>query len=83
MGLSAEKKKTLKALYETWGVDKVRKDLERHQYPSLLSTDISAFERAWVKAKEAKGRRKEQYVVALKVLSLSLVTGIIAAIFFF
>ncbi len=83
MGLSAEKKKSLKALYETWGLDKVRKDLERHYYPSLLSTDVSAFERAWVTAKEAKGRRRKQYIVALKVIVFSLLAGTITAILAF
>ncbi len=83
MGLSAEKKKSLRALYETWGLDKVRKDLQRYQYPSLTSTDVSAFERAWLTAKEAKGRRRKQYGAALRVLFFSLVAGIIAAILAF
>jgi len=80
MGLSPEKKKSLKAHYETWGLDKVRRDLQRHYYPSLLSSDVSAFERAWVSAKEAQGRRRKQYVTALKVIVFSLLAGIIAAI---
>ena len=80
MGLSAEKKKSLKALYETWGLDKVRKDLERHQYPSLLSTEVSAFERAWLNAKEAKGRRRQQYAAAMKFIFFSLFAGFVAAI---
>jgi hypothetical protein len=80
MGLSAEKKKSLKALYETWGIDKVRKDLERHYYPSLLSSDVSAFERAWVAAKEAQGRRRKNYVVAFKFFFFSLLAGTIAAL---
>ena len=80
MGLSAEKKKSLRKLYETWGLDKVRKDLQRYQYPSLTSIDVSAFERAWLMAKEAKGRRRKQYGVALRVLFFSLLAGTIAAI---
>ena len=83
MGLSAEKKKSLKALYENWGLDKVRKDLERHYYPSLLSSDVSAFERAWVTAQEAKGRRKKLFASALFVLGISLLAGTTAAILTF
>ncbi len=83
MGLSAEKKKSLKALYETWGLDKVRRDLQRHYYPSLLSTDVSAFERAWATAKEAKGRRRQQYITALKVIVFSLLAGTLAAMLAF
>ncbi len=83
MGLSAEKKKSLKALYETWGLDKVRKDLERHYYPSLLSTDVSAFERAWATEKEAKGRRRKQNIRTLLVIVFSLLAGIFAAILAF
>ena len=83
MGLSAEKKNQLKALYETWGIDKVRHDLQRHYYPSLLSTDVSAFERAWVIAKEAKGRRRKKYFAAAKFLFLSLLAGTVAALLAF
>ncbi|MDA0652242.1 MAG: hypothetical protein O3C49_03055 [Proteobacteria bacterium] len=79
MGLSAEKKKSLKALYDTWGLDKVRRDLERHYYPSLLSSDVSAFERAWVAAKEAQGRRRNLFIKALLFIFFSLFAGIVAA----
>ena len=80
MGLSTEKKKALKELYETWGIDKVRRDLERHQYPSLVSTDVSAFERAWIKDKEAKGRRRTQLVIVFRVFAFSMLAGTIVAI---
>ena len=80
MVLSAEKKKSLKALYETWGLDAVRKDLERNYHPSLVPTDISAFERAWVAAKESKGPRRKRFVVALQVMIFSLLAGIVVAI---
>jgi hypothetical protein len=79
MALSPEKKKSLKALYETWGLDKVRKDLERHQYPSLRGTEVFAFERAWLTAKEAQGRRRKQYRAVLKFFFFSLLAGVIAA----
>ena len=72
------KKKSLKALYETWGIDKVSKDLEHHYYPSLLSSDVSAFERAWVNAKEAEGGRRKQFAVAFNFF-FSLLAGTIAA----
>lgn len=81
MGLSAEKKKSLKALYETWGIEKVRLDLERHQYPSLVSTEVAAYERAWIKSKEARGRRRKQYVVALRLVSFSMFAGFVIALF--
>jgi len=81
MGLSA-KNKSLKALYETWGIDKVRKDLEDRYYPSLLLLDVSAFERAWVNAKEAEGRRRKQFAVAFNFF-FSLLAGTIAAFVIF
>ena len=80
MGLSTEKKKSLRALYETWGIDKVRRDLERHYYPSLLSSDVSAYERAWVKAKEEQSRRRQQYAAAFRFFFFSLLAGTIAAL---
>ena len=83
MGLSAEKKKSLKALYETWGLDKVRRDLERHYYPSLLSSDVSAFERAWVAAKDAQGRRRKLFTKVLLFIFFSLSAGIVAALLAF
>jgi hypothetical protein len=79
MGLSAEKKRSLSALYDTWGIDKVRRDLERHYHPSLLSTEVSEFARAWVYAKEAKERRHELYYKGFKVLFYSLLAGVAAA----
>jgi len=82
MGLFAAKK-SLKALHETWGIDKVSKDLERHYYLSLLSSDVSAFERAWVNAKEAEGRRRKQFAAAFKFFFFSLHAGTVAALFAF
>lgn len=79
MGLSAQKKKQLKALYETWGIDKVRVDLQRHYHPSLLSPDVSAYERAWVKSKEAQVRRRKQVRAAFRFVFFSLLAGTIAA----
>ena len=80
MGLSAEKKKSLKALYENWEIDKVRKNLARHYYPSLLSSDVNAFERSWVNAKEAEGRRRKQFAAAFKFFFFSRLAGTIAAL---
>jgi len=80
MGLSAEKKKTLRDLYETWGIEKVRKDLQRHYYPSLVSPDVSAFERDWVKSKEAQDRHKKQLAAAIRFFFLSLLAGAIIAL---
>jgi hypothetical protein len=68
MGLSAEKKESLKALYEDWGIDKVRRDLQRHQYPSLLGTEVNTFERAWLNDKDARGRRWVGFVTAMKII---------------
>ena len=80
MGLSSRKQKSLSALYETWGIDKVRRDLERHQYPSLLSTDVSVYERTWLNAKEAQGRRWQQFGRVVKIMFISLIIGAVAAI---
>ena len=79
MGLSAEKKKSLSALYETWGPDKVRRDLQRHYYPSLLSSEVSSYARGWLKEKETKNRRKSQFIAFIRMLSYSLFAGIVAA----
>ena len=81
MGLSARKQKSLSALYETWGTDRVRRDLQRHQYPSLLSTDFSDYERAWLNSKDAQGQRRQQFGKVVKVLFVSLLIGVAAAFF--
>lgn len=79
MGLSAEKKRTLNALYDTWGIDKVRRDLQRHYHPSLLSTEVNEFARAWVNAKDAKGRRRELGYKLFRVLFFSILAGLVVA----
>lgn len=80
MGLSAEKKRALGELYESWGIDKVRRDLERHYHPSLLSSDVTDFARAWLNAKDAKDRRGYALVRAFKVIFFSLIAGVAAAL---
>lgn len=79
MALSKQKKRELKALYETWGVDAVRRDLERNNHPLLVSPEVIAFARAWVKTQEAKGPRRAQIAVAFFVFNVSLLLGTIAA----
>ena len=79
MALSKQKKKELRALYETWGVDAVRWDLERNNHPMLVSPDVIAFARAWVRSQEAKGPRRTKIAAAFFVFSLSLLAGTIAA----
>jgi hypothetical protein len=41
---------------------------------------VSAFERAWVKDKEARGRRRTRFVIAFRVFAFSMLAGTIAAI---
>lgn len=68
MNLSAEQMKWLTARYEAWGLDAVRREVERNDREGLVPADIAAFGRAWLEAEETRRRRARQSVAILIVL---------------
>jgi len=58
MGLSAEHEEWLTALYESWGLEKVRGELDRFERNQFAHPEVTAFARAWVEAQEAALRRR-------------------------
>ena len=70
MTLSAEQKERLETRYESWGLDQVRRELERDDRDRYASPDVTAFARAWIKAKEAGHRRKRLLVLVLATFGI-------------
>ncbi len=70
MGLSAQQKETLEARYETWGFDRVRKELEREDRDLIAHPDVTAYARAWIEAKEAGRHRARRSIVALAIVAI-------------
>jgi hypothetical protein len=60
MVLSAERKISLEDRYEVWGLDEVRKELERPDRDQFINPDVTAFGQAWVEAKEASIQRRKR-----------------------
>ena len=73
MVLSAERKISLEDRYEVWGLDEVRKELNRPDRDQFTDPEVTAFARAWVEAKEASARRKRSYsIMFLAIVGLVL-----------
>ncbi len=70
MTLSAQQKELLEARYETWGLDRVRKELERDDRDLFAHPDVTALARAWIEAKEARHRRKRLLVLVLATFGI-------------
>ena len=73
MVLSAERKISLEDHYEVWGLDEVRKELQRLDRDQFVDPEVTAFARNWVEAKEtslvrAKWRRQIGLVTGLLFL---------------
>ena len=64
MGLSAEHEEWLTALYESWGLEKVRRELDRFERNQFAHPEVTAFARAWVEHREAAIRRRKLSVAA-------------------
>jgi len=73
MGLSEEHKEWLADLYESWGLDKVRRELDRSERNRFAPPEVTAFARAWVGARETAIRRKENFSAALAIVFGSLI----------
>ncbi len=65
MGLSAQQMELLQARYELWGLDQVRRELERGDRDRFVNSDVTAFARAWIEAKETRHRRTRLLVLVL------------------
>ena len=77
MTLSAERMIALEDHYEVWGLDAVRKELERPDRDTFVDSEVTAFTRAWVEAKEkslvrAKWRRQIGLVTGLLFLGAAI-----------
>jgi hypothetical protein len=78
MGLSAERMTSLEDHYEVWGLEEVRKELERPDRDQFVDPDVTAFARAWVEVKEARIQARERrarmalITVGLVLLGLSI-----------
>jgi hypothetical protein len=77
MTLSAERMLALEDHYEVWGLDEVRKELNRPDRDTFLHPEVTEFARAWVEAKEkslvrAKWRRQIGLVMGLLFLGAAI-----------
>jgi hypothetical protein len=77
MLLSAERKISLEDHYEVWGLDEVRKELQRPDRDQFVDPEVTAFTRAWVEVKEnsllrAKWRRQIGLVTGLLFLGAAI-----------
>ena len=79
--LSAERMIALEDHYEIWGLDEVRKELERPDRNTFVDSEVTAFTRAWVEAKEKcilRAKWRQQIVLALGLVLLGLTIAIIS-----
>ena len=83
MALTAEKKESLRALYDVWGLDTVRREIERNEHSGLMPPDVISFARSWIAAEEAKGQRTVQTVKVTGAIILSVIGGTIVALLIF
>ena len=81
MGLSDDQKLRLKVRYEAWGIDDVRKELERVDRKQFVHPDITEFAQNWVIEKEARLRRR-QYVIDILAVFITVQIGIALALLF-
>ena len=67
MGPSQEQKNWLKARYDAWGIDRVRKELERADRDLIAHPDVTAFAEGWIENEESDHRRTTRWIVALAI----------------
>lgn len=83
MALTTEKKDSLRALYDVWGLDTVRREIERNDHAGLTPPDVIAFARSWVATEEAKGQRTIQNVKIAGTVAVSVIGGTIVGLLIF
>lgn len=83
MALTTEKKDSLRALYAVWGLDTVRREIERNGHNGLTPPDVIAFARSWIATEEAKGQRMIQNVKVAGMVVLSVIGGTIVGLLVF
>ena len=81
MALSDEQRLRLKLRYEVWGIDEVRKELERVDRTRFVHADITEFAQTWIEAKEASIRRKK-YIIDILTVLITIQIGVAVALFF-
>jgi hypothetical protein len=72
MVLSAERKASLEDRYELWGLDEVRKELERPDRGQFVDPEVTEFAQSWIEAKEADARRSATYRIIFATVGLVL-----------
>lgn len=71
MGLSEEQKERLEIHYAYWGIDEVRRQLERDGRDQFADPDVTAYAREWIETAEKELRhRQENRVIQLFVGSV-------------
>ena len=83
MALTTEKKDSLRALYAVWGLDTVRREIERNGHNGLTPPDVVAYARSWIATEEAKGQRTVQTVKIMATVALSVIGGTIVGLLVF
>ncbi len=80
MGLSAQQMELLQARYELWGLDQVRRELARGNRDRYVNSDVTAFARAWIKAKETRHHRMRLLVPVLTTFCIVLISAVLIGV---
>jgi len=64
MGLSEEHRDKLAAHYCIWGLDEVRRELDRAERDEFVPPEVTEFTRAWVAAEERRLRLRKLRIAA-------------------
>jgi hypothetical protein len=80
MGLSAEQRKRLDSHYAFWGIDELRRQLERDDRDRFTDPDVTAYAQEWIEKaqKEIRDGRKE---LAILVSVGSIFAGLVIGVF--
>ncbi len=79
MGLSDDQKLRLKVHYEAWGIDEVRKELERVDRKQFVHPDVTEFAQNWINQKEASLRRRK-YIIDILAVFITIQIGVALAL---
>ncbi len=80
MALSVDQMERLETQYEIWGLDRVRRELERGDRDRFVNSDVTAFAWAWIEAKEARHRGTRLLVLVLATFGIVLISAVLLGI---
>ncbi len=80
MALSVEQMDRLATQYEIWGLDRVRRELERGDRDRYVNSDVTAFALAWIEAKEARHPGTRLLVLVLATFGIVLISAVLFGI---